>query len=501
MKRYFFTRRNGWLVVVTLLGLGGCESAKDVGIQPSGPYANYAFDGPGGIDPATGERYNEIEENPFVETVQQAVSTFSIDADGASYANVRRFLTANQKPPKDAIRTEELINYFTYDYPQPTGVHPVGVDGEVSTCPWNAANKLVRIGLRGKSTPKAQLPASNLVLLIDVSGSMSDANKLPLLKESLPLLVDELRPQDRLAIVTYAGSAGVALPATAGSDKAKINAAIAGLGAGGSTAGAQGILTAYEIAGQQFVKGGNNRVILMTDGDFNVGPSSQKELVELIEKKRESGIFLTVIGVGTGNLNDGMMEQVANKGNGVYEYLDNLNQARKVFSHEFSKFYTVAKDVKIQVEFNPAVVKSYRLIGYENRKLNKEDFTDDKKDAGELNDGQTITALYEITPVPNLHYEVALAFRIDFRYKFPDADVSQALRLDISDYQTPFAKASENLRWAAAVTGYGLLLRDSRYKGTLSYDGVKAWAGAARSFDPHDLRRESLNLVDLASKR
>lgn len=459
--------------------------------------------GAGGLSAGT-EQYNTIVENPFVEVAKEATSTFSIDADGGSYANVRRFLATNTKPVADAIRTEELVNYFPLQYADPTNGEPIAVNGEVSTCPWDNGHKLIQIGLKGRSIAKENLLPSNIVLLIDVSGSMSDVNKLALLKEALPHFVDNLRAQDKLAIVTYAGQAGVALEATSGSEKTKIKAAIAQLGAGGSTAGAQGITTAYAIAAKNFVDGGNNRVILMTDGDFNVGPSSQKELIDLIVSQRDGGIFLTTVGVGTGNLNDGMMEQVANKGNGNYEYIDNLKQAQKVFVDEFSKFYTVAKDVKIQLTFNPDQVKLYRLIGYENRLLKKEDFTNDKEDAGEINAGQTVTALYEIVPAVSTvapgqaALKAAPTFTINFRYKQPTAASSQALALPVFDTSNAFALASENMRFAASVAAYGLLLRNSAYEGEATYDKVRAWATASMTYDPYGHRSEFIQLVDKA---
>ncbi|MEZ0541113.1 vWA domain-containing protein [Fibrella arboris] len=482
--------------------LGGCTKSLD----GAGPYLTTSFSADGGFGATSTERYNPITENPFVEVSKEAISTFSIDADGGSYANIRRFLTAGQLPLVDAIRTEELINYFPFQYADPTNGEPIAVNGEVSGCPWDETHKLIRVGLKGKSTAMADLPPSNIVLLIDVSGSMSDANKLPLLKQALPTFVDNLRAQDKLSIVTYAGQAGVPLEATSGADKGKIKSAIAQLGAGGSTAGAQGINRAYEIAEQNFVQGGNNRVVLMTDGDFNVGVTSQTALVGLIESKRDKGIFLTTVGVGTGNLNEGMMEQVANKGNGNFEYIDNLKQAQKVFVDEFSKFYTVAQDVKIQVTFNPDHVKAYRLIGYENRILKSDDFVDDKKDAGEINAGQTITALYELIPAAltgtpgQIDSKSIPTFTINFRYKKPTAATSQALSLQIFDLDNNFSYASENMRFAASVAAYGLLLRKSAYKGNASFDKVRTWATASMAYDPYGYRTEFLQLLNKASQ-
>jgi Ca-activated chloride channel homolog len=492
--------------LLLLLAGFACQTEDD--LSPEGGYAGDRLNhgslsgGPqaGGNINAGKDQYAEVIENPFVLTVQEPTSTFSIDADGGSYANARRFISASQLPPKDAIRTEEFINYFQYDYGEVDGLHPIGLNGEVSACPWAPEHRLVRIGMKGRDIPASALPPSNIVLLIDVSGSMNPSDRLPLLKQGFKLFVDQLTADDRLAIVTYAGQAGVALPSTPGDHKAAIKAAIDQLGSGGSTAGAQGIITAYEIAQQHFIAGGNNRVILGTDGDFNVGPSSREELVSLIESKRELGIFLTVLGVGRGNFNDAMLEQLANKGNGTYEYIDQLEQAKKVFLYEFGKFFTVAKDVKVQVHFNPAIVHAYRLIGYENRKLNTEDFEDDEKDAGEIGAGQTITALYEIVPVQGGTSLTAPAFQIDCRYKRPDEATSIPLTLSITDSGLAFEQASENLRFAAAAASFALLLRDSEYQGNTTFLTIRQWASGANSYDPHGLRHEFLQLVQRASQ-
>lgn len=466
----------------------------------SGQYSlssnSYSTDG--FVGGSVGDRYNDFEENPFIDVIDEPISTFSIDADGASYANARRFLMDNQLPPKEAIRTEELINYFQVDYPHNQNGHPVSLNGEISHCPWAATHSLIRIGLKGKTIPRDELPPSNIVLLVDVSGSMSSPDKLELLKEGFRLLIGEFTEKDNVAIVTYAGSAGVVLQPTPGDHKENIIEAINSLGSGGSTAGAQGIITAYELALNNFIEGGNNRVIIGTDGDFNVGPSSQDELVDLIEKNRDFGIFLTVLGVGRGNLNDGMLEQIANNGNGTYEYIDNIDQAKKVFIYEFSKFYTVAKDVKVQVEFNPDLVKSYRLIGYENRLLETEDFEDDKKDAGEIGAGQNITALYEIihTSSPQLRY--IPTFTIKFRYKEPDSEVSSLVDLEIYNQGNNFPEASENMRFVASVAGFGMLLRDSQFKGNLNYENIELWTSGALNYDPYNFRNEFRQLVTIA---
>ncbi len=451
------------------------------------------------VEPTHREQYNETVENAWADATEAPVSTFSIDADGGSFANVRRFLEDGQMPPIDAVRTEELINYFQYDYPEPKGDHPIALDGEITSCPWADGHKILRIGLKGKHVQTKKLPNANFVFLIDVSGSMSASNKLGLLKESFTMFADNLRPNDRIAIVTYASSAGVLLNSTTGRNKAKIKRAIAQLGAGGSTNGAGGIIEAYEIAQSHFIRNGNNRVILGTDGDFNVGVSSQDGLLKLIEEKRETGIFLSVLGVGTGNYQEGKMEQLANHGNGTYEYLDDSEQARKVFVEDLGKFYNVAKDVKIQLKFNPELVESYRLIGYENRILNEEDFLDDTKDAGEMGINQSVTALYELIPAARPAADASM-LTVDFRYKFSDARKSRPLKLDIFDRNTPFQAASENTRFATAVAGYGLMLRDSEYKGNLTWDKVWDWSVNAQRFDPNGHRGAFLPLIKRAKK-
>lgn len=489
------------VLLITSLLFTFCSDPQAEEASPS-PFLSSSSDASGftsggGFAPESwkGEGYNEVEENPFIITADEPVSTFSIDADGASYSNTRRFLTNNTLPPKAAIRTEEFINYFPYDYPQ-NGNAPISLNGEVSACPWAPGHKLMRIGIRGKDIPDHQLPASNFVLLIDVSGSMKRPEKLDLLKESFKLFVDEMDEEDKLAIVTYAGKAGVLLPPTSGLFKGTIKSALDGLDAGGSTAGAQGIITAYELAEQAFIPNGNNRVILGSDGDFNVGISNQDELVELIEEKRESGVFLTILGVGGGNLQDGQMEQIANNGNGNYEYLDNIEQAKKVFIHEFKKFYTVAKDVKIQINFNPEQVRAYRLIGYENRLLAESDFEDDSKDAGEIGSNQTITALYELIPASGSGRGPLT--NVDFRYKTPNSSTSIPLQLEIPDREIQFSLASENMRFATAAAGFGLLLGESEYKGNLNFDHLVEWTINANSFDPHNYRWQFIDLVNKA---
>lgn len=468
----------------------GCEQDYGAAVQASPGFSNTPDEG--------GEQYNDYEDNPFVKTNQEPTSTFSIDADGGSYANVRRFLNNNQLPPKGAVRVEEFLNYFQYDYQHTNpSTHPLSLNGEVAECPWKNGHKLIRVGMIGEALPDPS-PPSNIVLLIDVSGSMQKPNKIGLLKYAFKQLVDNLSSNDKVSIITYSGNAGVVLPPTSGSLKAIIKAAIDNLSTGGSTAGAAGITKAYEFANQHFNPNGNNRVIMGTDGDFNVGISSQDGLIDLIEQKRDEGIFLTVCGVGTGNYHDGQMEQLANHGNGTYEYLDSQSQADKVFTEEFNKFFTVAKDVKVQVTFNPDIVSEYRLIGYENRVLNNDDFDDDSKDAGELGAGQTITALYEVKPVVNVNWKSASVFQIDFRYKRPLDNVSNELSLSIDDYEHTFSEASEDMRFAAAMASFGMLLRNSPYSGDATYDDAKDWVRGASTFNPHNYKSEIPGLIDKA---
>lgn len=494
MKNFIF------IILISCLFIG-CEEYDGEDSSPSQDGA-YTEMSPGSQNPGSnegnvnGEQYNEIQENAFISTTNQAVSTFSVDADGASYANVRRFLEFGNFPPRNAVRTEELINYFSFDYPQSSDEHPIALNGEISSCPWKEEHKLVRIGIQGKEL--TQKPASNFVLLIDVSGSMGSPDKLKLFKKTLLEFTDQMSQDDRNGIVTYAGQSGVALHSTSGADKDKIRSAIKKLGSGGSTAGAEGIKDAYQMAEENFIEGGNNRVILGTDGDFNVGISSQEKLIELIENKRESGVFLTVCGLGTGNYQEGKMEQLANHGNGTFEYIDKLSEGRKVFIHNRNEFYTIAKDVKVQVTFDSTQIESYRLIGYANRILNEEDFDNDTIDAGEIGASQSITALYQV--IPHEQTSNSKAFTIDFRYKNPQDDISRKISLDIQDEETSFMNASENMRFAASVAGYGMLLIDSDYKGNVSYQDVSNWARNAKSYDPYGYRSSFLELIDLAEK-
>ncbi|PYS83939.1 MAG: hypothetical protein DMF67_06615 [Acidobacteria bacterium] len=469
---------------------------------------------------ARGESYAKIDENPFLEAARAPLSTFSIDVDTASYSNTRRFLSEGRLPPKDAVRIEELINYFNYDYPQPSGSAPFSVTAEVADCPWNARHKLVHIGLQGRRVSTEDMPPANLVFLIDVSGSMNEPRKLPLVKSSLRTLAEQLSARDRVAIVVYAGTSGLVLPSTPGDRKGEIIAAIDRLEAGGSTNGGEGIQLAYRVAQDNFIRGGTNRVILSTDGDFNVGVTGDDALVRLIEEKRKSGIFLSVLGVGTGNLNDSMMEKLADRGNGNYAYIDTDAEARKALGEQVGgTLLTIAKDVKIQVEFNPRAVSGYRLIGYENRLLADRDFNDDRKDAGEIGAGHTVTALYEIVPagqkvenpgVDALKYQqpardaqdapqgTGELLTIKLRYKEPNADASKLLSVGVADNNASYRNASENFRFASAVAEFGLLLRGSPYKGQSSYEGTSELARASAGADLHGYRTEFVRLVERA---
>lgn len=464
------------------------------------------------------EEYDEISENNFHLATETPLSTFSIDVDGASYANIRRMITDGYLPPVDAVRIEEMINYFDYKYPSPTGNVPFSVHTEVATAPWNTRHQLVQIGIQGEQIEAENLPASNLVFLLDVSGSMDSPDKLPLLKKGFRLLVNQLREEDYVSIVVYAGSSGLVLPPTSGYNKDEILAALEKLVAGGSTAGAAGIRQAYNVALKNFRKGANNRVILATDGDFNVGISNDDELVSLIEDRRDHGIFLSVLGFGTGNLKDSKMEKIANHGNGNYYYIDNLLEAKKVLVSEMGgTLHTIAKDVKIQVEFNPANVQAYRLIGYENRLLADRDFNDDTKDAGELGAGHTVTALYEIIPtgvdmdndlyvIDPLKYQkkepVDVSYSdeimtVKLRYKEPDEDSSKLISQIVKTNDVR-REISENLAFTSAVSAFGMILRDSKYKGDSSFQMVHRLAKQGLGNDEQGYRAEFLRLADLA---
>jgi Ca-activated chloride channel homolog len=468
------------------------------------------------------EGYAAVNENGYKNVHNNPLSTFSIDVDNASYSNIRRFINLGELPPPDAVRIEEMINYFKYDYPEPDGDHPFSVYTELATCPWNKKHLLFQVGLKGKSVDKSTLPPSNLVFLLDVSGSMEDPNKLPLLKSAFGMLVNELRSNDRVAIVVYAGAAGLVLESTPGNRKEMIMRAIDNLHAGGSTAGGAGLKLAYSEAQKNFIKGGNNRIILATDGDFNVGESSNGGMERLVEEERDRGIFITVLGFGMGNVKDDKMEIIADKGNGNYAYIDNLQEARRVLVREFGgTLFTIAKDVKFQIEFNPLKVESYRLIGYENRLLNDEDFNDDRKDAGEMGSGHNVTALYEIVPagsdeerpsIDPLRYqrsEVTEKYQSDYetrisdkeflnikiRYKKPDGKTSMLLEKPVKGGVKEIGFASENLRFAAAISEFGMILRTSEFKGNSTLEAAINLAGGARGEDEEGYRAEAIRLM------
>jgi Ca-activated chloride channel homolog len=468
--------------------------------------------------------YDHIEENPFLDAATNPLSTFSIDVDTASYSNIRRFINDGSLPPKDAVRVEEMLNYFNYDYAPPTDGKPFAVHIDVAGCPWEASHRLVRIGLKGREIAANKRGPSNLVFLLDVSGSMTPPERLPLVKQAMRLLVEKLTENDRVAIVVYAGASGLALPSTTGDQKEKILSAIESLEPGGSTNGAEGIQLAYKIAADNFIKGGVNRVILATDGDFNVGLTDQGDLIRLIQEKAKSGVFLSVLGVGTDNLKDSTMQKLADKGNGNYAYLDSLDEARKVLVQQINgTLVTIAKDVKIQVEFNPARVASYRLIGYEKRMLRKEDFNNDKVDAGEIGAGHTVTALYEVVPagaavnpaasvppVDPLKYQPAPGkaagaagpanqsqemLTVKLRYKKPDGDKSELMEQALVDKGAQFAQAGPDLKFAAAVAEFGMILRDSNYKGNGTLGAVLEWAQEGKGADTNGYRAGFIGLV------
>ena len=469
--------------------------------------------------PMNTENYAHVAENAFLNVVDQPLSTFSIDVDTASYSNARRFLNEGMLPPKDAIRIEEWLNYFSYDYPEPTAKEPFSVSGEVSACPWNSSHRLVRLGLKSQQISQAEIPARNLVFLVDVSGSMTPANKLPLLKRGLALLAENLRPKDTISIAVYAGASGLALPATSGNDRGHVLEALGRLEAGGSTNGGDGIRLAYATARQHFIKGGINRVILATDGDFNVGTSSEGELQRLIEGERKSGVFLTVLGFGDGNVKDSTMEMLADKGNGNYAYIDSIAEARKVLVREAgSTLVTIAKDVKLQVEFNPSKVASYKLLGYENRLLTKEDFNDDQKDAGEIGAGHAVTALYEVVPkgeksappkVNPLKYQSAPAaapaaasdelLTVTVRFKQPSSEVSTKFSRIVVDVGLPLDQTSPDFRFSAAVAEAALVLRGPPQLSGASLESARTLAQGALGRDLAGDRHEFISLLAKAS--
>lgn len=476
--------------LLTIVGsfLGSCSISSDSPISDSYYGMNGNIDCPG----SGGDKYDQIVENPFVKTADENVSTFSVDADGASYANMRRYLMEGMLPDKNSVRTEEFLNYFTFDYPDPADGKTVAINSETGVCPWNSEHYLLRLGIKGKSVPESEVPQANFVFLIDISGSMDSDDKLPLLKNSLMTLVDYLRPTDRISIVTYAGGVEKILESTPVSEASTIKKAIKKLSAYGSTSGGAGMKMAYEEAKANFKKGGNNRVIMGTDGDFNVGVTDTDELKEMVQDYAKGGIYLTCCGFGRGNLNDSMMETVSNWGNGTYEYIDSEGEMTKVFVNERSKFYSVANDSKCQVTFDKDMVEAYRLIGYENRKLENDDFENDDKDAGEIGAGQTITALYEIIPGKSFEAGKSVA-KFDFRYKESIGSQSIALSDDVMAQSSD--QLSENLSFAAGVAAYAMLLRNSEYKGKASFDMATELVKAGQGKDPHGYRKQLLELI------
>jgi Ca-activated chloride channel family protein len=495
-------------------GLNG----RVAGIAINTPYPSTL---PARQEAGAGDTYAHVKENAFFVASKDPLSTFSLDVDNASYTNVRRFLNEGQLPPRDAVRVEEMLNYFRYDYTAPAAASPdpVRMSTELAVCPWNPTHQLARIGIQARKVETAKLPPANLVFLVDVSGSMDGPDRLPLVQAGLKLLVKQLRPQDHVALVVYAGAAGLVLPPTPGSQPQVILDAIDRLQAGGSTAGGAGLRLAYSTARQSFNKEGNNRVILATDGDFNVGESSNDAMEKLIVDQRESGVFLTVLGCGRGNLRDSRMETLADKGNGNYAYLDNLDEAGRVLVAQFGgTLFTVAKDVKLQIEFNPARVANYRLVGYENRMLEAEDFNNDRKDAGELGAGHTVTALYEIVPVgsaqplvDDLKYQPAKTnsasmqqfltndvLTVKLRYKEPQGSTSKLLAQPLVDAPVTIEKASPDFRFAAAVAQFGMLLRQSEQRGTATWAATEKLAEGARGTDADGYRAELVRLVRLA---
>ncbi|WP_430933765.1 YfbK domain-containing protein [Saccharicrinis sp. 156] len=497
---------------IRIRGYSSVSKSKTAYCLPPQPY------------PVSTEDYASFNENKFLDPKAEPLSTFSVDVDRASYSNVRRFINQGSLPPVDAVRIEEMINYFNYNYAGPKDNHPFAIHQEVAACPWNEQHYLMKVALQGKRMEKENLPPSNLVFLLDVSGSMRAANKLPLLKSALKMLVNELRDEDKVSIVVYAGAAGVVLEPTSGNEKRKIIEALDKLNAGGSTAGGAGLKLAYKMAHKNLLEESNNRIILTTDGDFNVGVSSNSEMEKLIEGERDNGIFITVAGFGMGNYKDSKMEIIADKGNGNYFYIDNIQEARKALVEEFGgTLYTIAKDVKFQLEFNPMHVAGYRLIGYENRLLNKEDFNDDKKDAGEIGAGHTVTALYEIIPlgaedikdyvpgVDALKYQASKKKEIQgnntysdelltlkLRYKQPDAPKSTLLVETVKNKVLSYQKSSSDFKFTASVAAWGMKLRNSDYIENVNYDDIIKWAKASRSEDKEGYRAEMIRLMESA---
>ncbi len=482
-------------MMMLVVGLTSCENALgDPSMDGSGWPSDGSYYDENGEGEGSGDQFEEFTDNPFINTVDSAVSTFSVDADGAAYAIMRDYIRLGWKVNRSSVRIEEYLNYFTFNYPAPTD-GAVSINAEVGVCPWNAEHKLVRLGIRGKDVAEADLPQANFVFLVDVSGSMASDDKIGLLKSGLLEMITHMQPEDRISIVTYAGSTKVELESTPIKNISKIQRAIRRLETGGSTAGAAGLERAYKEASSNFIEGGNNRIIMGTDGDFNVGVTSTDELVKMVEEYAARGIYMTVCGFGNGNLNDAMMEKVSNKGNGTYVFIDDEDEMMKVFVHERSRFLAVASDSKCQVTFDSTLVAQYRLIGYENRVMSAQDFADDTKDAGEVGASQTITALYEIVPTA-VWAEGITCGTFDFRYKPVYGGASVPLSCPL---QTWSGSNSENLNFAAGVAAYGMMLRNSDHKGDATFQMARDLVNNNRSFDPHGYREELVELIGVAA--
>lgn len=487
MKRFFF------IAVLLVTALAGCsKEGFYFGAADFESVPGFAPEGQGG------DKYEDFADNPFIKTVDQNVSTFSVDADGASYANMRRYIMSGMLPPAGSVRIEEFLNYFTFDYPDPEDDNAVALNAEVGICPWNKEHRLMRLGIKGRSVSEAELPDANFVFLVDVSGSMNSSDKLSLLKSGLKTLVDQLKPTDRISIITYSGTVKKLLESTLVSEATTIKNAISKLVASGSTAGGEALKMAYQEALDNYIEGGNNRVVMGTDGDFNVGVTSTDALVEMVQDYASKGIYLTVCGFGRGNLNDSMMESISNHGNGNYEYIGSEDDLTKVFVNERSEFFSVANDSKIQITFDKEKIESYRLIGYENRVLDNDDFENDDKDAGEVGAGQTITALYELVPVSEGSADEGTVPVFDFRYKKALDGASIPLSLDIVPAEG--FPVSDEFSFAAGVAAYGMLLRSSPYKGEATFEQARKLAQKGLSFDPYGYRADFLKVADEAAK-
>lgn len=494
MKKPFIAAAAAMCLMIAGCSMGPMDEFYDGGMvgapDASAPEMDMEQDNPGG------DNYGDYQDNPFVKTADENVSTFSVDADGASYANMRRYITEGALPYGGAVRIEEFLNYFTFDYADPTDDNAVAINAEVGPCPWAPEHRLMRLGIKGRSMAESEIPDANFVFLIDVSGSMNSNDKLGLLKKCMNTLVDQLRPTDRISIITYSGKVKKLLESTLVKESESIKKAVSKLVASGSTAGGEALKMAYEEALDNYIEGGNNRVILGTDGDFNVGVTSTDALVEMVQDYASKGVYMTVCGFGRGNLNDSMMESISNHGNGNYEYISTEDDMTKVFVNERSEFFAVANDAKIQITFDAAKIDSYRLIGYENRVLSNEDFENDEKDAGEIGAGQTITALYEIVPVAEEAASEGPLAVFDFRYKKALGAESIPLTLDV----TVPEEVSTEFDFAAGVAAYGMILRDSPYKGNADFDMACELAQSGLSFDPFGYRADFVDIIKAAKK-